>query len=264
MTPPMTKRQAVVRTALTGISVAAVSTGLARRHPAIAAALMATTATVGAAAFLPRSPILGRTMHRVSASQGQVALTFDDGPGPSTHAILDVLAAEGMVATFFVLGREAERHPAAVRRIVADGHQLASHGWDHGILIFRGPRHVLRQLRRTQSTLESIVGREVPSRHFRTPHGFRGPTTAAAARLAGYRIAAWTTGVFDSAEPGAATIARRAIDALRPGAVILLHDADGWRPDTPRPQTVAALPDICRAIRARGLAPVRLDRLGAG
>ncbi len=74
-------------------------------------------------------------------------------------------------------------------------------------------------------------------------------------------MAAWTTGVFDSAEPGAAVIARRASQALGPGTILLLHDADGWAPGRPRQQTADALPEICRSARARDLELVTLDEL---
>ncbi len=257
----MRKRQAVERTALTGLAVAAVAHRLRRHHPVTAVGLIGAAAAVGTAAYLPRNPLLGRPLAAGTAGRPEVAITFDDGPGPSTPAILDVLRAADVRATFFVLGREAQRYPDTVRRIVAEGHQLASHGWDHGILIFRGPRHVVDQLRRTEEAVAGIAGEGALTRLFRAPHGFRGPATAAAVRAAGYRMAAWTAGVFDSAEPGAAAIARRAQRALAPGCVLLLHDADGWGPGRPRPQTVAALPEICRAIGARGLRAVRMDEL---
>jgi peptidoglycan/xylan/chitin deacetylase (PgdA/CDA1 family) len=74
-------------------------------------------------------------------------------------------------------------------------------------------------------------------------------------------MAAWTQGVFDSAEPGAAVIARRAAQALAPGTILLLHDADGWAPGRPRQQTADALAEICRSARARELELVTLDEL---
>ena len=192
-----------------------------------------------------------------------MALTFDDGPGPSTAAMLDALAREDARATFFVLGRQVERHPDLVRRMAEEGHQLASHGYDHGILIFRGPATWPTSLRRTEEAVARAAGAGVMTRLFRAPHGFRGPATALGARRAGYRVAAWTRGVFDSAEPGAAAIARRAARALEPGTILLLHDADGWAPERPRQQTADALPDICRAARERGLGLVTLDELVA-
>jgi peptidoglycan/xylan/chitin deacetylase (PgdA/CDA1 family) len=175
--------------------------------------------------------------------------------------MLDALARERARATFFVLGRQVERHPDLVRRMAEEGHQVASHGYDHGILIFRGPAHVADQLRRTEEAVARAAGDGVMTRLFRAPHGFRGPATALGARRAGYRVAAWTRGVFDSAEPGAAAIARRAARALEPGTILLLHDADGWAPERPRQQTADALPEICRAAHERGLGLVTVDEL---
>lgn len=264
MMPPMRKRQAVQRTAVTGVALAAVTARLARHRPLAAAALASAGALVGAAAYMPRNPLLGRPVGAGPAGRPEVAITFDDGPGPSTPAVLDALAEAGAPATFFVLGREVARHAGTVRRIVDEGHQLASHGWDHGILIFRGPGYVREQLRRTERAVAEAAGDGALTRFFRAPHGFRGPATALAARAAGYRMAAWTHGVFDSAEPGTAAIAERSARALAPGTVLLLHDADGWAPGTARPQTVAALPAILDAVAARGLRPVRLDAMAGG
>ncbi len=257
----MRKGQAVHRAVWAGVSAAASATVIARRHPGAAAALALGAAIAGASAFVPRSPVLGAVLARGPAGVPRAALTFDDGPGPSTPDVLDALARERVRATFFVLGRQVERYPDVVRRMAAEGHQIASHGYDHGILIFRGSRHVGEQLGRTELATLAAAGPGSMSRLFRAPHGFRGPATVAAARRAGYRTAAWTHGVFDSAEPGAAVIARRSARALAPGTVLLLHDADGWAPGRPRQQTADALPDICRAARERGLALVTMDEL---
>jgi peptidoglycan/xylan/chitin deacetylase (PgdA/CDA1 family) len=263
MTQPMRKGQAVRRAAWAGLGAAALTAHLARRRPVLAAGLALSAAALGAAAFMPRNPALGRPLSRGPRDRPRVALTFDDGPGPSTPAVLEALAAEEVRATFFVLGRQVERHPEMVRLIVAGGHQLASHGFDHGILIFRGPGHVEEQLRRTERAAADALGEDRMTRLFRAPHGFRGPATAIGARRAGYRLAAWTHGVFDTAEPGAAAIARRACRALAPGTILLLHDADGWAPERSRQQTADAVRDICRAARVRELEPVTLDELVA-
>lgn len=264
MTQPMRKAQAVHRAIWTGAGVALGTVILARRRPVAAATLAAAGVVLGAAAFMPRNPALGRALARGPAGRPRAALTFDDGPGPSTPDVLDALAREGVRATFFVLGRQVERHPEIVRRIAAEGHQLANHGYDHGILIFRGAGHVAEQLARTERAVAEAAGPGLMSPLFRAPHGFRGPATALGARRAGYRMAAWTTGVFDSAEPGAAAIARRATTALAPGTILLLHDADGWAPGRTRHQTAQALPDICRAARARDLELVTLSELVDG
>lgn len=257
----MRKGEAVHRAVWLGATAAVASASLARRHPAASLAILGVAGVAGVAAFTPRNPALGPAVWRGPGDRPRAALTFDDGPGPSTPDVLDALAGEGVRATFFVLGRQVERHPDVVRRMVAEGHQLANHGYDHGILIFRGTRHVRDQLLRTQRAVERAVGSDATTRLFRAPHGFRGPATALGSRSAGYRMAAWTTGVFDSAEPGAAVIARRASQALAPGTILLLHDADGWAPGRPRQQTADALPEICRSARVRDLELVTLDEL---
>jgi peptidoglycan/xylan/chitin deacetylase (PgdA/CDA1 family) len=263
MTQPMRKAQAVHRATWAGAGALLGAAVLVRRHPVAAAGVVAAAALAGVAAFSPRNRAMGVTLSRGPADRPRAALTFDDGPGPTTPGVLDALAREGVRGTFFVLGRQAERHPDLVRRMAAEGHQIGNHGYDHGILIFRGPRHVADQIARTQQAVERAAGEGAMSPLFRTPHGFRGPATALASRRAGYTLAAWTQGVFDTAEPGAAAIARRAARALEPGTILLLHDADGWAPGRPRQQTVDAIADICRGAREREIELVTLDELMA-
>ena len=247
---------------MAGRGAAVAAAALARRRPVAAIAAAGGAALAGAAAFMPASPAFGRAIARGPRDRPRAALTFDDGPGPpSTPAVLDALAEAGARATFFVLGRQAERHPELVRRIVADGHQLASHGYDHGILIFRGAGHVEDQLRRSERAAEAAGGgRDVAS----VPSAPRIPRPRhhARARRAGYRMAAWTRGVFDSADPGAAAIARRAARGLEPGAILLLHDADGWAPERPasRPPTPCPRSAARARPRARARDPRRAGR----
>ena len=261
MAEPMRKGEAVRRALLVEAGVAAVAAATARRRPALGLLAAGAGALAAWGAFARNSPLYGAVLHRGSAAQGRFALTFDDGPGPSTPAVLDALKAAGARATFFVLGRQVECHPDLVRRIVADGHEVASHGYDHGILVFRNQAHVREQLRRTEVAVLDAAGPEALTRVFRAPHGFKGPSTAVAARRAGYRLAGWSVGVFDSAQPGAGVIADRARRALTPGGVLLLHDADGWDPSASRDQTAEAIGPICAAARARGLEPVALGDL---
>lgn len=259
----MNKRQTVGRASLIGAAAVTLAGALSRRHPVASGALLAATGAAAWGAFSHSSPLFGHPLSEGPRSRPWASLTFDDGPGPSTPAILDALAREGVRATFFVLGRQVERYPDVVRRIAAEGHEIANHGFDHGILVFRGRDHLADQLRRTRAAVRAAVGTDAMSSLFRAPHGFRGPMTAAAAKGEGYRLASWTAGVFDSAEPGVEIIAQRSADALAPGAVILLHDADGWAPERGREQTVAALPSICAKARERGVTLVPLGELFA-
>ncbi len=258
----MRKNQAVARTvAVAASAVLAAAVAQRRGRSAFAACLAVASASLTWAAYFPRSRLLGPVVWRGPASGGRMALTFDDGPSESTPAILDALAACGAKATFFVLGRQARRYPEIIARMKAEGHQVANHGDDHGILIFRGPGYVRRQLDACRDAVEAAAGPGSMSDLFRAPHGFRGPWTWFAARRAGYRMAGWTKGVFDSAEPGADVIVERCNAAMRPGSVLLLHDADGWDPDRARPQTAEAVPNICTRAFERGLELVTMAEL---
>lgn len=257
----MTKARAVRLAAGTGGGIALASLAIGRRFPLAGAAGLALASAAAWGAFDRNSPLFGTVFRHGNRRMARAALTFDDGPGPSTELVLDALGRGGATATFFVLGRQVERHPEIVRRIAAEGHQIANHGYDHGILVFRSRRHVIDQLGRTEAAVEAALGRPGMTRWFRAPHGFRGPLSARGVRDAGYRMAGWSTGVWDSAEPGSDTIVDRTTAALHSGAVILLHDADGWDPLRRRDQTATALPSVIEGARIRGLQLVSLDGL---
>ena len=202
-------------------------------------------------AFYRNSPVFGRVLGRLPTRDAQIALTFDDGPSPvATPRILDTLRAEGVRATFFLLGPHAERWPEIARRVADDGHTVGNHGYYHRKLHLKGPSYVRADL--TLGT-DAIV-RATGSRpgYFRAPHGFRSPWVSAIARDLGQRTIGWTLGVWDSDRPGADVIARRAVDATRPGTILLLHDGDGYDPAGDRTQTADALPRIIQELRDRG------------
>jgi peptidoglycan/xylan/chitin deacetylase (PgdA/CDA1 family) len=196
--------------------------------------------------------VFGRPLTRLSAPSDSVSITFDDGPNPrATPLILDVLRREGVHATFFVLGQHAERWPELVRRMVAEGHQLGNHGYWHRKLHRHGPDYIREDLTRGSDAIVAASG--VRPRHFRAPHGFRNPWVSSIASSLGQRTVGWSLGVWDSARPGAGEIARRALEGMSPGSILLLHDGDGYDPEGDRLQTAEALPMIIDGLRARGL-----------
>lgn len=196
------------------------------------------------------SIVFGPVLSRLPGHESVISLTFDDGPNPrATPTILDVLAAERVPATFFVLGRHVSRWPELVRRTAAEGHQIANHGYWHRKLHCRSPGYVRADLTRGTREIERATGRE--PRHFRAPHGFRSPWVTPIASSLGQRTVGWSLGVWDSARPGASEIARRALDGLRAGSILLLHDGDGYDDEGDRMQTAEALPAIIEGLRRR-------------
>jgi len=228
---------------------------------AVFAVAVLTAITVAWGAFTPNSRLFGRVIGNGRVSSRRAAITFDDGPSTEyTPPILDALAAAGVRATFFVLGRHVRAHPEIARRIVAEGHELASHGDDHALLTFQGPTEIARQLRALDDAVVNATGDE-PTPLFRAPHGFRSPFLVPVARRLGYRVVGWTAGVWDTAKPGADRIVARTVARLRPGAIILLHDADGSGNHDDRSQTVDALPEIIAAGHRDGLEFVTISEL---
>ncbi len=199
------------------------------------------------------SPIFGRPIGSLPTSERAVALTFDDGPNPiATPRILDALAARGVKATFFVLGRHVDRWPELVRRMSDEGHVLGNHGYFHRKLHVHGPTYVRRDLTMGVESIERAAA--VRPRLFRAPHGFRNPWVSRIAASLGERTVGWSLGVWDSARPGADVIARRTVEGSRPGSILLLHDGDGYDMAGDRTQTAEAVPRIVDELRAREFA----------
>lgn len=154
-------------------------------------------------------------------------LTFDDGPHPEhTPALLDLLAAHRVRATFFLIGQQAERHPQTVDRILRDGHALGNHSWSHPQFERLPLAEQRDEIERTDRLLERFDGR---SRHdFRPPRGVMPRRMVIDCIRHGRRIAYWSYDSLDYSRRAAGELiasARR--HPLRPGEILLLHDDGG-------------------------------------
>ena len=222
--------------------------------PAAARLAAAGLAAAGLAAhgtWHRNSFVFGPVVTHLPGDEPVVSITFDDGPNPqATPRILDVLRRANVRATFFVLGRHVERWPELVRRMAVEGHQLGNHGYFHRKLHRRTPAYVRDDL--TRGTEQIVRASGVRPKHFRAPHGFRNPWVTPIAASLGQRTVGWSLGVWDSAKPGADVIARRSIDGMHAGSILLLHDGDGYDPSGDRSQTAEALPIIIDGLRGRG------------
>ena len=110
--------------------------------------------------FTPNARLFGRVIGTGFSPAPKVAITFDDGPSPEhTPAVLEALRSAGARATFFVLGRNVRAHPELARMIVADGHELASHGDDHSLLVFAGPATIAHQFRAAEEAVSDASAR---------------------------------------------------------------------------------------------------------
>jgi peptidoglycan-N-acetylglucosamine deacetylase len=160
-------------------------------------------------------------------------LTFDDGPGPDTGTLLDVLARHATKATFFLVGERVAGSRETLARLTHDGHRLGNHSWDHPDLRTLPLRAVQDQLQRTSETIEAASG--VRPELFRPPFGYTSVAIEELAESLGMRTALWDVDTRDWARPGTEAIVA-AIASAPPRAVMLLHDG----PED-RGQTVAAV-----------------------
>ncbi|MCC6748534.1 MAG: polysaccharide deacetylase family protein [Deltaproteobacteria bacterium] len=192
----------------------------------LAAAALLAFAPVAVGSLAVGSGLLARPVIGASGTPGLLSLTFDDGPHPEgTPRILELLAARGHRATFFVVGRAAEAHPALLGQIAAAGHELGNHSHAHAWhLPFARPARVAEELRRVQDAIARATGK-VP-RLFRPPAGAQSPRLVRGVRLAGLELVAFSARGLDHAPGRTARAAfARLRPALRPGAILLLHDA---------------------------------------
>lgn len=211
----------------------------ARRHLAVLALLLTLpVAAAGCAAGRALGPA-----DAASTERKVLYLTFDDGPGDETVEILDLLRAHDGKAVFFALGQNLARHTDLGRRVVAEGHALANHTWDHANLTRLDADGRAHQLEPTADLLRSL-GSESPC--VRPPYGATDDTVAAGLAVRGAEQVLWTVDPADWSRPGADVIAERLLTAPR-GAVVLLHDGGG-----DRTQTVDALRQALPRLAADG------------
>jgi peptidoglycan/xylan/chitin deacetylase (PgdA/CDA1 family) len=223
--------------------------------------VLAALLAVGFDQAFRRIPFLdprGRIRWRLPASSGErrCAITFDDGPSPSTAAVLDILAAEGVAATFFVLGHHVERHPSIVRRAHEEGHAVGIHGMDHAKLTGASEAAIEAQVSGVTRALEraGVAAAKV----YRTPHGFKSSRVFAVARRHGFALWAWSRGVWDTDRPAPSVLVQRATRFARSGMVLLLHDGRGDEQQPNVDSMLAALPSIIRDLKRRGFVFVRV------
>jgi len=191
-----------------------------------------------------------------TASGRGYALTFDDGPHPQgTPAILEILAAAGVRATFFLVGEQIRRNPALAGEIVGAGHEIGLHCDRHRNLLRLAPWQVRADIARAQDTIETAAGRAIGL--YRPPYGALSATALRLARAHGWRTLLWSHWGRDwQARATPASIAARVTAGAGEGSVLLLHDADDYSaPDSWR-RTVAALPRVLDTLSQRGLQPV--------
>jgi peptidoglycan/xylan/chitin deacetylase (PgdA/CDA1 family) len=189
-----------------------------------------------------------------------VALTFDDGPHPQgTPAILEILAAYGATATFFMVGEQVNRAPRLAAEVAAAGHGIAVHGHRHRNLLRVTPRALADDFERAYTAIADATD-TAPTLH-RPPYGIYSWPALRAVRQRGWTPLLWSRWGRDWRRfTTPAKIAAKVAENLQPGDVLLLHDADDYSAPRSHERTARALPRVLEAIQAAGLTTTQPGR----
>ena len=223
------------------------------------------TATIAAPPPTPPAESGARAVVAEYGTSGrhEIALTFDAGADRGyAEEILDLFAAEGVTASFGILGQWAEANPDLVQRMVAEGHMLFNHSWSHasltGASTGAGPltaEQIAQELARTEHVVAEITGGYEMRPYFRPPYGDYDAASLTAAARNGYPVALlWSCDSRDSLGATAAEILASCIDTAQPGRIVLLHVGA-------QSAAYEALPRMIATLRERGFAFVTAEQI---
>jgi len=212
--------------------------------------------SIGLGVSFPQWQMFGPNICGVRARRKIVALTFDDGPdAENTPALLNLLEKARIRATFFQIGERVRRQPELVARMVADGHEIENHTFQHSVWtnVF-SVRRLRAELSLAQQEIQRVTGRTPV--FFRSPAGLTNPRIFRATRRLGLQVVGYTARGLDRRADPPEKILGRLLRGLRPGAILLLHDAG-----VPRERLLAVVTMLLDKLKADGYLCVRLDEL---
>ncbi|AYG00107.1 polysaccharide deacetylase family protein [Lactococcus allomyrinae] len=182
-------------------------------------------------------------------SSKMIALTFDDGPNPSTTPqLLQTLQSYNVHATFFALGQQAQAYPSIIKQEAAQGNEVASHTWDHKDLTTLSQSAQVQEIMSAHNLINQLTGQNVTL--FRPPYGSYNATTLAATPLTAIN---WSVDTNDWRYNSSAPVIQNALANAHDGAIILMHDIHPW--------SVAAVPTIIQQLKAQGYTFVTVSQL---
>lgn len=169
-------------------------------------------------------PIISRGQRGIKT----VALTFDDGPSPSsTPLLLDLLARHQLPATFFLIGAKAARYPELVAEILDRGHSVGNHSWSHDyFLMLRSGKTLRADIHNTQEILKKTG---IQPLVFRPPVGITGSRLGEVLAEEGLITVTYSCRAFDRGNRNIHHLADKILRRLRPGDIIMLHDLPTYR-----------------------------------
>ncbi len=176
-----------------------------------------------AAPFCPQCSFFLPVISSGRPESDAVALTFDDGPSPSsTPLLLELLKKHRLPATFFVIGDKAAAYPELIDLILAHGHTIGNHSCRHdNFLMCRSIRALEKDIRATQDILAQAG---IKPLLFRPPIGITNPRLKPVLAGLGLQTVTFSCRIFDRGNRDVANLAARVLGKLQPGDILLLHD----------------------------------------
>jgi polysaccharide deacetylase family sporulation protein PdaB len=196
---------------------------------------------------------VSEVIYSVPTTRKVVALTFDDGPvNKATEEILAILKEKDVKATFFVIGKQAEKFPMLVTQEIAEGHEVGNHTYSHPQLTKLSKNKIEEELDKTEKEILKVATK--PS-FFRPPEGAYDNTVFKIARHNEYSIILWSIDTNDWRYPSVGEIVNSVLKDVKPGSIILLHD--GLYPSS----TPEALWFIIDSLKSQGYEFVTISEL---
>ena len=161
--------------------------------------------------------------HNPSETEKKIALTFDDGPSIFTLEVLDLLKKYNAKATFFCIGKNVEKHPEIVKQIIAEGHLVGNHSYNHSKFFdFYNAATIRKEIQKTDQLLEKFTSKKII--FFRPPYGVTTPSIRRALKITGHKVIGWNIRSLDGGTKDQNLIFNRIIKRVSPGGIVLLHD----------------------------------------
>lgn len=165
----------------------------------------------------------GRVYCKSTETVKKVALTFDDGPHPRyTEKILDILSEYGVKATFFIIGKNAENYPEAMKKIAETDCEIGNHTYSHARLDRLNRKDAENEIKKCEDIIYSVTGKR-PS-VLRPPHGFVSENFSDIASSMQYNVVLWSIDTLDWSLTPSDTIYTNVMKDLKGGDIILMHD----------------------------------------
>jgi peptidoglycan/xylan/chitin deacetylase (PgdA/CDA1 family) len=227
--------------------------------------LLLATAFATSTSYIYLPPEIDVNSNLSATSSKVIALTFDDGPyGTSTEKILAILRREHIKATFFVIGKNVEKYPQVMKDIVADGHVIGNHSYNHSKqLQYYSYRAFEKNLKHAESIIVKKTG--LHPKFFRPPYGLMSKTMKSVLKHDGYTSIMWNVDPRDwDSENSSTTVEMSVLSAVKPGSIIILHDGHDIHteyPKHPRENTINALEMLIDTLEKEGYTFVTLDTL---